>query len=158
MWTCSERSITQLLLLLLFLFLLEFTSWSTCVRICTGCRWPLLLYLALVFKYHVFFSLTDTSSIQRDFSGKMGFTEFKELWGVLNQWKQTFMTFDRDRSGQIEGHELAGALGAFGEFEIFKTLLVILYSCLSFPIPCNFFFFLNFNIWMLLYIHICVSF
>ncbi len=27
--------------------------------------------------------------LDRDFSGQMGFTEFKELWGVLNQWKVT---------------------------------------------------------------------
>ncbi|XP_072179040.1 sorcin-like isoform X2 [Diadema setosum] len=52
--------------------------------------------------------------LDRDYSGKMGFNEFKELWGVLNQWKQTFMTYDRDRSGMIDGAELAGALGAFG--------------------------------------------
>ena len=25
--------------------------------------------------------------LDRDFSGKMGFNEFKELWGALNQWK-----------------------------------------------------------------------
>ena len=24
---------------------------------------------------------------KRDYSGKMGFNEFKELWGALNQWK-----------------------------------------------------------------------
>lgn len=25
--------------------------------------------------------------LDRDYSGKMGFSEFKELWGALNQWK-----------------------------------------------------------------------
>ena len=25
--------------------------------------------------------------LDRDYSGKMGFSEFKELWGVLSQWK-----------------------------------------------------------------------
>ena len=25
--------------------------------------------------------------LDRDYSGKMGFNEFKELWGALNQWK-----------------------------------------------------------------------
>ena len=25
--------------------------------------------------------------LDRDYSGKMGFTEFKELWAALNQWK-----------------------------------------------------------------------
>ncbi|XP_064402256.1 sorcin-like [Halichondria panicea] len=52
--------------------------------------------------------------LDRDFSGQMGFTEFKELWGVLNQWKTTFMTFDRDRSGTVEPHELQQALTTFG--------------------------------------------
>lgn len=27
------------------------------------------------------------SMLDRDYSGKMGFNEFKELWGALNQWK-----------------------------------------------------------------------
>uniref|UniRef100_A0A7M5XPH5 EF-hand domain-containing protein n=1 Tax=Clytia hemisphaerica TaxID=252671 RepID=A0A7M5XPH5_9CNID len=25
--------------------------------------------------------------LDRDYSGKMGFNEFRELWGALNQWK-----------------------------------------------------------------------
>ena len=25
--------------------------------------------------------------LDRDYSGKMGFNEFKELWGALNQWR-----------------------------------------------------------------------
>ena len=25
--------------------------------------------------------------LDRDYSGKMGFNEFKELWAALNQWK-----------------------------------------------------------------------
>lgn len=25
--------------------------------------------------------------LDRDYSGKMGFSEFKELWAALNQWK-----------------------------------------------------------------------
>ncbi|XP_078378497.1 sorcin-like [Oculina patagonica] len=52
--------------------------------------------------------------LDRDFSGKMGFNEFKELWGALNQWKTTFMQYDSDRSGTVEPHELHGALSAFG--------------------------------------------
>ncbi|KAK3720048.1 hypothetical protein QZH41_015452, partial [Actinostola sp. cb2023] len=50
----------------------------------------------------------------RDYSGKMGFNEFKELWGALNQWKNTFMIHDRDRSGTVEPHELHQALATFG--------------------------------------------
>jgi len=52
--------------------------------------------------------------LDRDYSGKMGFNEFKELWGALNQWKTTFMTYDRDRSGTVEGHEMQQALQSFG--------------------------------------------
>nr|XP_054767839.1 sorcin-like [Lytechinus pictus] len=52
--------------------------------------------------------------LDRDYSGKMGFNEFKELWGALNQWKTTFMQYDRDRSGQVDGNELAQVLTAFG--------------------------------------------
>ena len=28
--------------------------------------------------------------LDRDYSGKMGFNEFKELWAALNQWKVYF--------------------------------------------------------------------
>ncbi|XP_077998075.1 sorcin-like [Glandiceps talaboti] len=52
--------------------------------------------------------------LDRDYSGKMGFNEFKELWGALNQWKTTFMQFDRDCSGTVEPHELHQALTTFG--------------------------------------------
>lgn len=47
-------------------------------------------------------------------SGTMGFHEFKELWQVLNAWKSTFATYDQDRSGTVEGHELQKAIGALG--------------------------------------------
>lgn len=52
--------------------------------------------------------------LDRDYSGQMGFSEFKELWASLNQWKQAFMNFDRDRSGTMEPHELQQALVTFG--------------------------------------------
>lgn len=57
---------------------------------------------------------------QRDYSGSMGFNEFKELWAVLNQWKSTFSNFDRDRSGTVEPQELQQALVAMGT--VFHTL------------------------------------
>lgn len=57
---------------------------------------------------------TMITMLDRDFSGKMGFNEFKELWGALNQWKTTFMQFDTDRSGTVEPHEMHQALTAFG--------------------------------------------
>ena len=46
----------------------------------------------------------------------MGFAEFKELWTVINQWKQTFIQFDTDRSGTVQGHELHNAIKSFGKF------------------------------------------
>jgi hypothetical protein len=52
--------------------------------------------------------------LDRDYSGKMGFNEFKELWGALNQWKTTFMQYDRDRSGTVEPHELHQAISSWG--------------------------------------------
>lgn len=54
------------------------------------------------------------SMLDRDYSGKMGFNEFKELWGALNQWKTSFMNYDRDRSGTVEPHELHQAISAWG--------------------------------------------
>lgn len=52
---------------------------------------------------------------QRDMSGTMGFNEFKELSQVLNGWKTTFSSYDRDRSGTVEGQELQMALTSMGE-------------------------------------------
>jgi len=52
--------------------------------------------------------------LDRDYSGKMGFNEFKELWNALNQWKTTFMQYDRDRSGTIDPSELHQAIAAWG--------------------------------------------
>ena len=51
---------------------------------------------------------------QRDMSGTMGFNEFKELWQSLNQWKTVFVSYDQDRSGTVEGHELPNAIANFG--------------------------------------------
>lgn len=44
----------------------------------------------------------------------MGFNEFKELWQVVNGWKATFASYDRDHSGSVEGHELQQALTSMG--------------------------------------------
>lgn len=52
--------------------------------------------------------------LDRDYSGKMGFNEFKELWTAVNGWKNTFMQYDRDRSGTVEPHELHAAIQAWG--------------------------------------------
>uniref|UniRef100_A0A3Q3NJM8 Sorcin n=1 Tax=Labrus bergylta TaxID=56723 RepID=A0A3Q3NJM8_9LABR len=54
------------------------------------------------------------SMLDRDMSGTMGFHEFKELSNVLSGWKATFMSYDRDHSGTVEGPELQHALTAMG--------------------------------------------
>ncbi|XP_070691349.1 sorcin [Pempheris klunzingeri] len=54
------------------------------------------------------------SMLDRDMSCTMGFNEFKELWQVLNGWKSTFASYDRDRSGTMEGPELQHALSTMG--------------------------------------------
>ena len=58
--------------------------------------------------------LPSLITVQRDLSGTMGFNEFKELWSVLNGWRQHFISFDSDRSGTIDPQELQKALTAMG--------------------------------------------
>ncbi|KAI4880655.1 hypothetical protein NFI96_013441 [Prochilodus magdalenae] len=52
--------------------------------------------------------------LDRDYSGKMGFNEFKELFAALNGWKQNFLMVDRDNSGTVEPHELSQAINNMG--------------------------------------------
>lgn len=52
--------------------------------------------------------------LDRDMSCTMGFAEFKDLWQALNGWKNTFSSYDHDRSGNVEGHELQQAIGSMG--------------------------------------------
>ena len=40
--------------------------------------------------------------------------EFAGLWKYISDWQGVFAHFDRDRSGSIDGHELANALASFG--------------------------------------------
>ncbi|XP_062983219.1 sorcin isoform X1 [Elgaria multicarinata webbii] len=54
------------------------------------------------------------SMLDRDMSGTLGFNEFKELWAVLNGWRQHFMQVDSDRSGAVDSQELQKALTAMG--------------------------------------------
>lgn len=54
------------------------------------------------------------SMLDRDMSGMMGFHEFKELSQVLNSWKMTFSSYDQDRSGTVEPHELQKAIASMG--------------------------------------------
>lgn len=44
----------------------------------------------------------------------MGFHEFQELCHVLNSWKTTFSSYDQDRSGTVEAHELQKAIAFLG--------------------------------------------
>lgn len=57
-----------------------------------------------------------TTRPQRDYTGKMGFNEFKELFTAINGWKQNFMMFDQDRSGTVEPHEMSQAINSMGEW------------------------------------------
>uniref|UniRef100_A0A1A8HL60 Grancalcin, EF-hand calcium binding protein n=1 Tax=Nothobranchius korthausae TaxID=1143690 RepID=A0A1A8HL60_9TELE len=52
--------------------------------------------------------------LDRDFTGKMGFNEFKELFMALNGWKQNFMMVDQDRSGTVEPLEMSQAISSMG--------------------------------------------
>ncbi|PAV23608.1 EF-hand [Pyrrhoderma noxium] len=49
-----------------------------------------------------------------DKSGTIGFNEFSGLWKYIADWQGVFRHFDQDRSGSIDGHELANALRSFG--------------------------------------------
>jgi len=49
-----------------------------------------------------------------DRSGTIGFQEFSGLWKYISDWQNVFRHFDRDRSGSIDGRELADALKSFG--------------------------------------------
>ena len=37
------------------------------------------------------YNLDFLTLVKRDFSGKMGFNEYKELWAALNQWKVSLL-------------------------------------------------------------------
>ncbi|XP_068400063.1 grancalcin [Eschrichtius robustus] len=63
--------------------------------------------------------------LDRDYTGKMGFNEFKELWAALNAWKQNFITVDKDGSGTVEHHELNQAIAAMGYSLSPQTLTAI---------------------------------
>jgi len=52
--------------------------------------------------------------LDRDMSCTMGFNEFKELWAVLNGWKQHFMSIDRDQSGTVDPQEMQQAVASMG--------------------------------------------
>jgi len=50
----------------------------------------------------------------KDNSGSINFEEFKALWKYITDWLNCFRSFDADRSGNIDRHELKSALTSFG--------------------------------------------
>ncbi|KAF8078101.1 hypothetical protein FPV67DRAFT_1557515 [Lyophyllum atratum] len=60
-----------------------------------------------------------------DRSGTINYTEFAGLWKYISDWQNVFRHFDRDRSGSIEGRELAEALGSFG-YNLSPPLLTLI--------------------------------
>ncbi|KAK1798699.1 hypothetical protein P4O66_006984 [Electrophorus voltai] len=52
--------------------------------------------------------------LDRDSSGTMGFSEFKELFSALNSWKQNFVMMDQDRSGTLEPREMSQNIASMG--------------------------------------------
>lgn len=53
--------------------------------------------------------------------------EFAGLWKYISDWQNVFRHFDRDRSGSIEGRELAEALHSFG-YNLSPQLLQLIES------------------------------
>ncbi|KAF5386749.1 hypothetical protein D9615_001648 [Tricholomella constricta] len=51
--------------------------------------------------------------------------KFAGLWKYISDWQNVFRHFDRDRSGSIEGHELAEALQSFG-YNLSPPLLTLI--------------------------------
>lgn len=42
----------------------------------------------------------------RDLNGTINFHEFAALWKYITDWQNTFRTYDKDNSGQIDKNEL----------------------------------------------------
>jgi Ca2+-binding EF-hand superfamily protein len=55
------------------------------------------------------------SMFDRDKSGTITFDEFGSLWRYVTDWQETFKSFDRDNSGNIDKNELQTALSSFGD-------------------------------------------
>ncbi|CAG02101.1 unnamed protein product, partial [Tetraodon nigroviridis] len=49
-----------------------------------------------------------------DSTGKLGFHEFKYLWGNIKRWQSVYVSHDADRSGVISARELPGAFKSAG--------------------------------------------
>ncbi|KAM7174778.1 sorcin isoform 1-T1 [Macrochelys suwanniensis] len=77
-----------------------------------GCLGDICLFQMLAFNLET--CRLMVSMLDRDMSGTLGFNEFKELWAVLNGWRQHFINFDSDRSGTVDPQELQKALTTMG--------------------------------------------
>ncbi|KAI0928818.1 hypothetical protein AcW1_005948 [Taiwanofungus camphoratus] len=60
-----------------------------------------------------------------DRSGTIGFSEFSGLWKYISDWQDVFRHFDKDRSGSIDGYELAEALRSFG-YNLSPSILTLI--------------------------------
>lgn len=50
----------------------------------------------------------------RSNKGQLNYEEFKLLWKYIEDWRQCFISFDKDKSGYINKEELKQALTTFG--------------------------------------------
>ena len=51
-------------------------------------------------------SNTVTGMFDRDNNGTINFQEFSSLWKYITDWQNTFRSYDRDNSGNIDKNEL----------------------------------------------------
>ncbi|KAF8742738.1 hypothetical protein AX14_002542 [Amanita brunnescens Koide BX004] len=65
------------------------------------------------------------NTFDTDHNGSIGFQEFTGLWKYIVDWQNVFRHFDRDRSGTIDGRELAEALRSFG-YNFSNSLLTLI--------------------------------
>ena len=56
--------------------------------------------------YHHLVTLVTLGIFDHDNNGTIDLNEFQQLWHYINQWKGVFDRYDRDRSGNIDAHEL----------------------------------------------------
>ncbi|CAG9855571.1 unnamed protein product [Phyllotreta striolata] len=65
------------------------------------------------------------SMLDKDRSGKLGYVEFKHLWGLIRQWKNVWSMYDQDKSGTFSGFEFRDALTSAG-YKVNSKILNIL--------------------------------
>jgi len=63
----------------------------------------------------------------RSHKGQLNFEEFKQLWKYIEDWRQCFQSFDKDKSGYINKDELKLALTTFG-YQLSDTFYDLLLS------------------------------